>query len=477
MDYMLLGSKSRKTGFRLNKSCERDKYLMENINEYFNEEKNESPHVSDQTKRPKSKDNNIFDKSNLSILSPLKIGIIISPDKFNDVPRGNIPLLIDDVESQNIVATPLYNKNSFHVKSNLDVKDFQSNYNIPEIIEVEDEEEEENENQILENVPDLLDNSELDYSTAEESVLLDTSQDALLETEIASRVHNKKVKNTDTCSDIDSDGEDSDYIPIKNEDCKLAESNVPLRRSTRIKVPILDYWRNEKIVYKRRSARPELDIFKIITYENENNDSINQKKDTRNKKRNGVTVDNESYDRNQFLSPVENNSQRRKQIKVDYSYLNSKIQKKISSSGNKDIEWVSRGVFEGTIKEKSITEDKLESKKEILAIAPDYIDNERMYYQNNNNYKINILFDSQKDYFASGFMTLPINGQKTLSTIDNIYIIFHVLKGCVEVTISDNNKFVCMKGSTFQIPSYNSYSLVNKGNIAVKLHFVQVTVK
>lgn len=472
MDYMLLGAKSRKTGFQLNKLCGRDKYSMENMDDYFNEEGNESLHINCQSERHKSHDKNILNRSNLSILSPSKINTITSPDNLSDVSRGSASLLIDNIDSQNVVATPLYKGNSSQAKSISDITSFQSNYNISEIIE-EEETEEEEEGQIQRNVPDLLEDSEREYNTTEESALLDTSQDALLESELASKIYNKTVKNTNTYSNNNSDEEDNDYILIENEGIERTKPKAPIRRSTRIKVPTLDYWRNEKIVYKRRSAKPELDIFKIITYENENNNS--EKKND--KKRNKASMDNKPYNRQNFPSPMENNLKRRKRIKLNSSCLNGKMQDSISTSGKKNIEWVSRGVFEGIINEKSIMENNLKSKREILAVARNYIDNEKTYYQDDNNYKINILFDSQKDHFATGFMTLPINGQKSLSTIDNIYIIFHVLKGCVEVSISKNNKFACMEGSTFQIPSYNSYSLSNKGNTEVKLYFVQVTIK
>lgn len=453
---MLLGAKSRKTGFQLNKPCEKDKYSMENIDDYFNEEDNE--HFNNgRIEKHESDDSKYFDRTDLSILSPSNID---SATSFNDIKLPSIG------------STPVYNRHAFQVRSIPDISSFQSNYHIPETIEEDDEEKaEEEEDLIQRSVPDLLEDSEIEYITTEESVLLDTSQDALLEGEIESKNYSN--------IDYNANEEDSDYIPVKDGNYTRTESKVPLRRSTRIKVPTLDYWRNEKIVYKRRSARPELDISKIITYDNEcSDDDDNNNKEKKRKKKDKITIVNESYNKRIFPFPMEKSLQRRKQTKLNPSRSNNnKSWDKVHNYEKKDTEWVSRGVFEGSIKKKSSIKGKLKFKKEILAVAPNFIDNERIYRQNDNNYKINILFDSQRNLFANGFMTIPVDGQKSQSTIDNIYIIFHVLQGCVEVTISKDNRFVCMEGSTFQIPSYNSYSLVNKGDIEVKLYFVQVTVK
>ena len=50
-----------------------------------------------------------------------------------------------------------------------------------------------------------------------------------------------------------------------------------------------------------------------------------------------------------------------------------------------------------------------------------------------------------------------------------------MIQGIVEVTVC-KNKFLSVKGSTFQIPAFNEYAIANRGNDEAKMFFVQVTV-
>lgn len=486
MDYMHLGSKSRKTGFELNKKVDKDEHSMENMDAYFDEEESKNSLIRDSN-------NNKFDRQSQKIryireFDPNRSGLSIkSPSQMNIIPpsRGSICNFVLKTPSLTgkYTSSPPHNETSSHRPISLsagnvslpqdtyksDLSNFQTNYGIPETILEEEEEKEKEEDELpssinervfRQSLPDLVDEFEVEYSTEEESSLLNTSQDALLESEIDS----KYLQPSD-----DDNTPNSNYNVLRDGYSKGSpgtSSKAPLRRSSRIKIPTLDYWRNEKVVYKRRSEQGGLDIAKVITYDEDKDVQTNIKGGKKRK----YTI---------------NDKNKRKNVRFDDSDapkgtqpddINSEILQNISRGNLKGTKWIDNGILEGTILGRTPLTKRSKTKKEILAVAPNYINNEREYHSNNDNYRLSILFNSQKEHFANGYLTLPVNGQKSKSSVDDLYLTFHVLKGIIEVTISENNKFICIEGSTFQVPSHNSYSLINKGNDEVKLYFVQIII-
>lgn len=508
---MSLGTRSRKTGFKLNKAVEKDEHSMENIDAYFKEDENEpnSPKSSSYRKQTRSSKIMDSDKSTLSIQSPSQANITNNSqilDRTTFSKNDNISFVnrshtvVDstkmfDHEVSNDYSTPIkpYSRSYGSVS---DTSHFNTDYNIPDTIEEVSEEEHYDKkyrggietdrigdtNQQC--IPDLLEDSEVDVTYSDGSSLLNTSEDALLEYEIEAKYTQANGVDNSVSDDYDyrsiNNGDD-DYLPRQSEPHSHSHP-VPLRRSSRIKIPTLDYWRNEKIVYKRNSKEPSLNIAKVITFNDDTDDkssdeykrrcgkrsSSNEITTKKNKRLNIKKKSNESYCSNKRLKP-----------------------KLISKEKIKHSSWLVNGTFEGTINTQSINENRnniSHINKERLAIAPGFFEKEKVIddktEDNIEKYKIGVLFDSQKERFASGMLTLPINGQKGKSIVGDIYITFYVVKGTVEVTISTHkqkdkqgtvNKFTCIKGTTFQVPSYNSYSLVNKGNDEVELYFVQVT--
>ncbi|CAL9735903.1 inner kinetochore subunit Mif2p [Monosporozyma servazzii] len=479
MDYMSLGSKSRKTGFKLSKNVSKDEYSMENMDDYFDDEENRDNNNSNfnfkrsgmpfkQVPELRGFDPN---RSGLSIKSPSQMNMLPQTEGSVFTPISSTPTLKSSTAMLSF-NEPLSNDQIPTASDSVpqpqrayksDFSNFYTNYDIPETIVEEDDVDElsSNERKIRRSLPDLMEESEIELSATDESSLLNTSQDALLESEMDA----KYLQTNNVDSTVDTDYTPSEHTQFYNDAAET--SKAPLRRSNRIKIPTLDYWRNEKIVYKKRSESPGLDIAKVITYAEDEDIKQKSKIDI---KRKLSTRGQEQRKKMRFDNPETTDTN------VSYN-ANSDILHRISKGKLKDANWINDGILEGTVQGKTPLTKKLKTTKEVIAIAPNFINNEREYHSPGDNYKISILFNSQRDHFANGYLTLPVNGRKSKSNIDNLYITFHVLKGIVEVIVSDNNKFICTEGATFQVPSHNSYSLINKGKDEVKLYFVQVTIK
>lgn len=158
MDYMSLGSKSRKTGFRLNKNVNKDEYSMENMDDYFDDEENIDDNdsnfndkgsgiVSGQMRKARGVDPN---RSGLSIKSPSQMNIIPQTQGNAFTPIASTPtvkrstaiLPFNKQSNYDQAHTTLDNTLSTHSAYTSKLSDFHTNYDIPEtIVEEEDGDE------------------------------------------------------------------------------------------------------------------------------------------------------------------------------------------------------------------------------------------------------------------------------------------------------------------------------------------------
>lgn len=88
------------------------------------------------------------------------------------------------------------------------------------------------------------------------------------------------------------------------------------------------------------------------------------------------------------------------------------------------------------------------------------------------NFKVAPLFDSESDVVAAGLLEFPLDGFKSLRTTGESLFIFHVVKGLIEVTLN-SDKFVVTRGCSFEVPKLNIYSFKNIGQGSARLFFVQ----
>lgn len=267
---------------------------------------------------------------------------------------------------------------------------------------------------------------------------------------------------------------DSDEEYIQSQAVKLIGDEAPhlsggVRRSSRVKIAPLEYWRNEKVVYKKKSDKPVLEIDKIITYDHNDDDEEEEEELGRRKKHKKSTIRTRPYNYIPTGKP-RGRPRKSKVSSINDANPNRDLLDEIKSGNVPNAEWLKFGILETKV---NVTEDR--ASDEIIAFAPNLAQSEQTKESEDESFSLEIMFDKYKDQFASGILKLPNKGIKKLSDSYNAFITFYMIQGIVEVTIRGRS-FIITEGSTFQVPAFNQYSFENKGNNDAKMFFVQVTV-
>lgn len=268
---------------------------------------------------------------------------------------------------------------------------------------------------------------------------------------------------------------DSDEEYIQSQAANLIGNDASrhpdgIRRSTRVKIAPLEYWRNEKVVYKKKSDKPVLEIDRIITYDhNDDDDEEEEEGLKRRKKRNKSTVRTRPYNYIPTGKP-RGRPRKSKASIIDDANPNSDLLQEIKSGNVPNAEWLKFGILEAKV---NVTKEHMSD--EIIAFAPNLAQSEQTKESDEESFSLEIMFDKHKNQFASGMLKLPTKGNKKLSDSYNAFINFYVIQGVIEVTLTGKS-FIITEGSTFQVPAFNKYSFENRGNNDAKMFFVQVTV-
>lgn len=224
---------------------------------------------------------------------------------------------------------------------------------------------------------------------------------------------------------------------INKENQLVARDPSQPRRSSRTRIQPLAHWRNERVIY-----RPVKGDDDRIAHEVERIVHIPQ---------DPVTTHNAV-------------SRKRKSTSKPSQELTYESDPEIEGS-----EWYKDGNLEASVFEGPGSDNKV---KRTIAWAP----NREKYLppirNDKENFKISILFDQDKEFTASGMIEIPMNSVKSLKSNDDTYFIFFVIKGLLQVTVSEN-VFIVGQGCSFEVPMGNFYEFVNKGKSAAKLFFVQ----
>ncbi|CCH59379.1 hypothetical protein TBLA_0B05500 [Henningerozyma blattae CBS 6284] len=267
----------------------------------------------------------------------------------------------------------------------------------------------------------------------------------------------------------------------------LTDSNFDiktgLRKSKRIKIAPLDYWRNEKVVYTRKSKAPVLDIEKIITYEpteedfDENFQESTKRRVQNSKKRLDLKhrVENFSSDRPKGMRkrgrpPKPKNISTSTETSKD---INEKLLSEIKSGSIEEAKWIKTGVLQNS--SVNSQDDTDIDDKEIIAFSANSNLKEKTFKHGDEEFSLQIMSEKYKDLFASGIIKIPVGGKKNMTDSDHTFMNFHVIQGVLEVILNEKT-FIVIEGSSFQIPIFNNYSFKNKGNNEVKMYFVQVSI-
>ncbi|AAS50785.1 ABR015Cp [Eremothecium gossypii ATCC 10895] len=376
--------------------------------------------------------------------------IRLTPTKPTDDDYRDVPGLVDDNETTR-------DNTSFNTSEHALLED-----EMEDDYEVDSADEEDGE--YVDAVSRAEDSSASEHDDSDDSSASDADDAGL------SR-QNQRSKNG-YMGDSDSEVLDSDEEYIQQQAKQLLPSGLDggrstgIRRSKRVRVPPLDYWRNEKVVYKRKSDKPVLEIDKIITYDQEEEED---EEEVRPKKKNPKTKARpynyiptgrpRGRPRKNAPQPATNNNEPNRDLLL-------KLENGEISNG----EWLKHGILKGTV---NISADK--KGNEIVAFAPGLSQSEQVQESEDEKFTLAVMFDKYREMFASGMLILPVDGMKSVSDSYNAFITFYVVQGIVEVTLSEN-KFICTEGSSFQVPAFNTYAFQNAGHNEAKLFFVQVTV-
>lgn len=519
---MHLGVRARKTGINARQGLEKDEYSMERIDDFFSEDS--TSHVASERRKSRR-------SSMLSLLSGGEPGGLLTsdfdqqqstnPSRTSRLDRFSLP------ENDTIREEALVNDNNSP-----------SDYNLPSP-SVSDKIEKPLDGPSIRltpekstggDVPDLVQDDEdtRDYTS------FNTSENALLEDEMDDDYEAVSEEDRDYVegessleqtsggddSDTDSSSEDNDdedtsmakseeeeqdltAIPsrrtyghddippeIYDSDEEYIQKQAPklgqdlrdtddqgLRRSNRVKIAPLEWWRNERVVYKRKSDKPVLEIDKIVTYDrNDEEDdeeelSIGRRK-KKNKKKPATTTRTRPYN---YIPTGRPRGRPRKRNALGMSESitenpNADLFEEINQGKISQGEWLQHGILEANV---NVTKDK--QRDEIIAFAPNLSQSEQIKETEDEHFSLEVMFDAHKDHFASGMLKIPRYGKKKLSDSYNVFITFFVVQGVIEVTLAGNT-FITTEGSSFQIPAFNKYSFENRGNNEVKMFFTQITI-
>lgn len=495
MDYMNLGVRSRKTGLTVDKLVPKDEYSMENIDDFFKEGDKTGPStVPGPGQGPGQSSFDAF-KIPSTVPEPGTSPAPGTPENqtsdqwFPDV--NEMPEVRHD--SPGTPGSPGTPQKRFIREQDVDSSSPDSDPSIRLTPEQQD----------YRDVPDLVDDGETtrDTSLSEEHVLLEDEldDDFRPETDIDTEYRDGSTDDTsdgssdDTTDDTtdsddndsdhpdDSDSDDSSLIQAQAKELLQNEKSTPMqatggiRRSTRIRVAPLEFWRNEKVVYKRSSNKPVLEIDKIITYDHDQDEEEEQflKNNKRSKTQGQAQAQGQAKTKSRPYNYIPSGRPRGRprKSKPPEESGNARILQEIKNGTYPNAQWLQHGVYQSTV---NVSADEKKD-QDILAFAPGLAQAEQVTSSDNDKFTLAILFDKHKERFASGILKIPVDGAKTLANAHNAFINFYVIQGIVEVTV-ENKKFICTKGSSFQIPAFNNYGFTNKGMDNADLYFVQVTV-
>lgn len=243
-----------------------------------------------------------------------------------------------------------------------------------------------------------------------------------------------------------------------------------LRRSKRVRTSPLAFWRNERIVYSRAN-------------ENDDDPDSTLVNDIRNIPLQEIKEIIHVPEPNRNKDP---NSKRRSRLRTRTPKLKKSSPSSTKREETYDYESDPEVLGSEWFKDKKLNLDVYESQESeelisrTIAYAPDFDDFEPNKQDSNDSeisdsFKIARIFEDS-DKVAGALIEFPHEGFKTSKSSGSCVYMFHVVKGLVEVSIS-NHTFAATRGCSFQVPSGNTYGMTNVGNGPARLFFVQTMIE
>lgn len=262
--------------------------------------------------------------------------------------------------------------------------------------------------------------------------------------------------------------------PTKSPRQKQTTPVEPTRKSTRHRIPPVASWKNEKVVYKTEKVNgvyvktvtnvaqaieepvPRSSIIKKPTKASSSSKAVKSSKTVK------PTTTTTQKKRKQQLQPSSVNKKAKKRVEIDpYEY-----ETPVDEPGS---DWqkqssISIPVFEGPGAGTQV--------ERVVAWAPNSYKNSTVISNDQENFRINTLFDIDSEFCGAGIIEISSGDKKAVKSNNDTYFIFHVINGSLNVSIN-NTTFTVTNGCTFEIPMGNYYQFINTGNDTAKLLFVQ----
>lgn len=551
MDLLNLGSQSRKTGIRPKKNLRKDRYNMEDIDEFFSEDdsdpdnnvkkgpkarsraranpnssllKSASMSSRHEVSRSNEEDAIIARKINFTDAETDKFDLSPISISKNKRPPSKSPLLVQEKKQQK----QSQRKNSRDDSDNDDSNEATPGSPIISEPQVEDNEPESPKLFVGEDLDDdtnnydglnddLFNDAPLDHGVPVsddrnvdesgtndnevEEIDLDDEPPEPQQSQLNSPNEPKKRKASSLTknmalglSSISKKKQASSQQDSRSREISVKPSPLPspppdgLRRSKRTRIQPLAFWRGERIVYTRadeQDADPDStlinDIKKIPLQEIKeiiHVPALTSQNSLKRKSR-----------RSKSKSESRSSSQTRQGKDTGTMDLSRAVHRGADegSVDNKDgYDYESDPEVDGSewFKEKQLKLDIFENNdsealvNQSIAYSPDIqkflIEPPKSKDSEIDNYKIAKIFDdTNTEKIAVAIMEFPHEGFKSSKSSGNCVYMFHVIKGLLEITLS-NHSFVVTRGCSFQVPSGNTYGITNIGNGSGRVYCVQV---
>lgn len=512
MDLLRLGSQARKTGYRPRQGLAKDRYDMEDVDEFFADDDStavhnttsELLHRSSSLSKLKQKArasagkeeiNNVARKINFTEAEAesFKLSPIGLSSKGEARKNKKSPLRSPLQERQHKNKSPKVDKLS---PQQLFVDESDS-FSFPEGV---DDDEPERYDDILPN--EDLSLSPIPISSIKEAPisppteLASNKKAASLSKKMAlgkpskSKPRAKKSKastssKTDLISPPDENSNTPKYsnkrpkiTPPKETISKPSPLPSPppdgLRRSRRTKIAPLAFWRNERIVYSRA----------FEDYENQDPDQT-LIRDIRQVPLQEIKEVVHIPEQVSYTPVATTSSSSKKRSRLKARSTPPKLKSNSNTNTNNETKEVYDYESDPEISGSEWFKDKYKD-IEIFAnnkgdklvkpivFAPDFGDFQKASNGDDNdladNYKVATLFNNKLT--GGGLLEFPFEGYRSLRTSGNSVFMCHVVKGLVEVSLS-NDSFVVTRGCSFEIPKSNFYAFRNIGQGPARIFFIQ----
>lgn len=243
---------------------------------------------------------------------------------------------------------------------------------------------------------------------------------------------------------------------LKNQQLNSNFDENSTRRSSRVKIPPLAFWRNERAVFEKNKNDIVPTIKEIITVDEPT------EKTSRNSTRKSSRANSKTRIKTfKKLNPVNESDEEVNE--------NNEDELKVQNGELKGSEWLKNGFLKVDTFEGHGSDIK---SNRLIAWGPGTENYSNSIITKEDNFKLAILFDKNREFIAAGMMSIPPNGVKSLKSTDTTYFVFYCISGIIEVTLS-GNVFLIKKGCSLEIPMGNFYQFINKGKNDATLFFVQ----